>query len=125
MSLFEQGISLSSLKLKCPYWSDTGDILAQRHQNQNISLKTLLYVIQEIPYGRPKNNSLESILAECKGTCSGKHLLAKEILDFIGIPSQLVMASYKVSPLSAPKFVGPLTREFWVSIGPIRKHLPF
>lgn len=112
MNLFQTKINLNHLKETHPHWS-TGVKKLGLLQSPYVSLEKILLFIQEIPYGRPSSNTPCAILQECKGTCSGKHLVAKEVLDFIGQPSKLMMACYRVSESNKPIFIEDISEDFW------------
>lgn len=66
---------------------------------QALSLRALLFALREIPYARPQgDNAPEAVLAQWRGTCSGKHLLAYRALDRLALKPRLWMAQYRLSP---------------------------
>lgn len=65
--------------------------------NQPCGLREVLFCIRDIPYGRaaaPRDPL--SVLADWKGTCSGKHLLARRVLSTLGIDATLYCQSYRL-----------------------------
>lgn len=70
---------------------------ACRANGQPFGLRELLFCIRDIPYGRPTHpRDPLSVLADWKGTCSGKHLLAVRVLAALGVRSQLYCQSYRL-----------------------------
>jgi hypothetical protein len=64
---------------------------------QPFGLRELLFCIRDIPYGRPTlPRDPLSVLADWKGTCSGKHLLAARVLDIMGVGSRLYCRPYRL-----------------------------
>ena len=64
---------------------------------QPFGLRELLFCIRDIPYGRPTSpRDPASVLADWKGTCSGKHLLARAILASMGLRSKLFCLPYRL-----------------------------
>lgn len=64
---------------------------------QPCGLREMLFCIRDIPYGRPAlPRDPLSVLADWRGTCSGKHLLAARVLDIMGVASRLYCQSYRL-----------------------------
>ncbi|CAN7508940.1 hypothetical protein LJR230_003428 [Trinickia sp. LjRoot230] len=64
---------------------------------QPCGLREVLFCIRDIPYGRPAApRDPLSVLADWKGTCSGKHLLASRVLEFIGANARLLCQPYRL-----------------------------
>lgn len=64
---------------------------------QPYGLRELLFCIRDIPYGRPTlPRDPLSVLAEWRGTCSGKHLLAARVLGLMGVGSRLYCRTYRL-----------------------------
>lgn len=62
---------------------------------QPFGLRELLFCIRDIPYGRPASpRDPASVLADWKGSCSGKHLLARTILETLGLRARLFCLPY-------------------------------
>jgi hypothetical protein len=58
-------------------------------------LRAVLFCIRDIPYGRPASpRDPVSVLTDWKGTCSGKHLLVRAILETMGLRSRLFCLPY-------------------------------
>lgn len=62
-----------------------------------LCLEDIIFIIQEIPYGRPSEQNIECILSEWKGTCSGKHLVLHQILTALGFEASLNMGQYQIN----------------------------
>jgi hypothetical protein len=74
---------------------------------QPFGLRELLFCIRDIPYGRPSApGDPASVLAEWRGTCSGKHLLARDLLDALGLRCTLFGLAYRLDDA-----LGALPRE--------------
>lgn len=68
-------------------------------EQRPLSLAALLFALRDIPYARPDgDNGPEQVLAQWRGTCSGKHLLAFQALDRLALKPRLWMAQYRLSP---------------------------
>jgi hypothetical protein len=64
---------------------------------QPFGLRELLFCIRDIPYGRPAlPRDPASVVADWKGTCSGKHLLTRAIFDTLGLRSRLFCLPYRL-----------------------------
>lgn len=64
---------------------------------QPCGLREVLFCIRDIPYGRPAApRDPLSVLADWKGTCSGKHLLASRVLSIMGADARLYCQPYRL-----------------------------
>jgi hypothetical protein len=64
---------------------------------QSFGLREVLFCIRDIPYGRPAaSRDPLAVLAEWKGTCSGKHLLAGRVLGIMGARTRLYCQPYRL-----------------------------
>lgn len=82
-------------------WAALAQALAEscEQAGQVLSLRALLFALREIPFARPNgDNTPEAVLAQWRGTCSGKHLLAYRALDRLALKPRLWMAQYRLSP---------------------------
>lgn len=64
---------------------------------QPCGLREILFCIRDIPYGRaaaPRDPL--SVLADWRGTCSGKHLLASRVLRIMGTGTTLYCQPYRL-----------------------------
>lgn len=64
---------------------------------QQCGLREILFCIRDIPYGRPAHpRDPFAVLANWKGTCSGKHLLASCVLDIMKANVRLFCQPYRL-----------------------------
>jgi hypothetical protein len=74
---------------------DVANICSAR--GQQCGLREVLFCIRDIPYGRPAGpRDPLSVLADWKGTCSGKHLLASRVIGIMGGNAQLYCQPYRL-----------------------------
>lgn len=59
---------------------------------------TAFILVRDMPYRRASDRRPETILAEWRGTCSGKHYLLQAVFAELGLPSKL-MACTTVVPI--------------------------
>jgi hypothetical protein len=63
-----------------------------------IDAATAFALVRDMPYRRASDRRPETIIAEWRGTCSGKHYLLQALFAELGLPSQ-VMACTTVTPI--------------------------
>ena len=63
-----------------------------------------------LPYGRPVATGIDAVLAEGRGTCSGKHALFVEICREAGVPARLLVGFFLMTEANTPG-VGPVLAE--------------
>lgn len=60
---------------------------ACRRRDRTATLSDLFLSIRDLPSNRPKHGSPpEAVIAEWRGTCSGKHIMLRHALTARGIP---------------------------------------
>jgi hypothetical protein len=66
--------------------------------------------VRDMPYHRASNRRPETILAEWRGTCSGKHYLLKALYAEMGLRSQIMACTtvVPVDPAQVPEALQPL-----------------
>ena len=72
---------------------------ACRRRGRAPTLKDLFFSIRDMPYERPKHgHTPDAVIAEWRGTCSGKHIVLWQALSALHIPTRLFMASHRFEP---------------------------
>lgn len=59
-------------------------------------------LVRDLPYRRTPALTPEAVVAAWCGTCTAKHVLLKQLLGEMGIPSRLIMAGHLFSRETAP-----------------------
>lgn len=67
-------------------------------QETELDAEKVFYLVRDMPYQRASNRQPETIIAEWRGTCSGKHYLLQALFAELDLPSQ-VMACTSVTPI--------------------------
>jgi len=77
------------------------------------SLIGLVEAVRKIPYGRPRNRTVEGMLREQRGTCSTKHLYLAQQLEqrFPSTRPQIVHRVYRLDRGRAESLFGPRVAE--------------
>ena len=73
---------------------------ARRHGvrvEEPVTAAQLFRLVRDMPYRRPSDGCPQTLVAEWCGTCSGKHVLLGRLLGEIGVPSRLMIATYRYS----------------------------
>lgn len=71
---------------------------ACRRHGRAPTLKDLFFSIRDMPYDRPKHGPApEAVIAEWRGTCSGKHIVLWHALAALEIPARFFMASHRLN----------------------------
>jgi len=81
----------------------------------SIGLPEAFALVRDMPYQRASDRRPETLIAEWRGTCSGKHYLLRDLFAELGYPSR-VMARTSTEPLSADKIPTGL-RDLWSAAG--------
>jgi hypothetical protein len=76
-----------------------------------IGLAEAYALVRDMPYQRASDRRPETLIAEWRGTCSGKHYLLRDLFAELGYPSH-VMACTSVESLPADKVPVDL-RDLW------------
>ncbi len=61
-------------------------------------------LVRDMPYRRASSRSPEAIVAEWRGTCSGKHYLLDAIFRELGMDSRIVMVTHKFTRRNTSHF---------------------
>jgi hypothetical protein len=59
-------------------------------------------LVRDMPYRRASDRRPETILREWTGTCSGKHYLLADLLDEIGLPNMVLVATHEFDADNSP-----------------------
>lgn len=59
-------------------------------------------LVRDMPYRRASDRRPETILREWQGTCSGKHYLLRTLLQEIGLPSTVILATHEFTEENSP-----------------------
>lgn len=59
----------------------------------NEQLRTLVRLVADIPWGEAR--AVEDVLKQCKGTCTGKHLLLQACFEKLGIEYRPVVCTFR------------------------------
>ena len=60
-----------------------------------VDAKAAFALVRDMPYQRARNQALESVVQEWRGTCSGKHYLLDEIFREEGLESKVIMSTHR------------------------------
>ncbi len=82
----------------------------------NIDLEKAFFLVRDMPYIRASSRDPEDIIAEWRGTCSGKHYLLKGLFAELGYSSRL-MACTTVTYIDPRKVWGKLRKLLQQSNG--------
>ena len=74
-----------------------------------IDLEKAFTLLRDMPYTRASSRDPETIIAEWRGTCSGKHYLLKDLFAELGYSSRLI-ACTTVDILDPKEYWGKLRR---------------
>lgn len=75
-------------------------------------LRVLFSVVRDIPYGRPADPmNPNNVVSEWRGTCSGKHVLLRALLQRLGYASRLYCHPFRIDDAAAVLPIT-VTREF-------------
>lgn len=61
-------------------------------------------VVRDMPYQRASSRRSEDIIREWRGTCSGKHYLLAEVLQELGLETQVIMCTHRFTPNNTQHF---------------------
>ena len=89
---------MQTADIDAPIREFVDDVASACHANgQSCGLREVLFCIRDIPYGRPTApREPLAVLAEWKGTCSGKHLLASRVLGIMRVKTRLYYQPYRL-----------------------------
>ncbi len=74
-------------------------------------------LVRDMPYRRASSRKPEAIIAEWRGTCSGKHYLLADVFRELGLESRIIMCPHHFTPENTGHFPAEL-REL-VAVSPI------
>lgn len=59
-------------------------------------------LVRDMPYERASSREPATVIAEWRGTCSGKHYLLHALFNELGLPSTLIACTHEFTPETAP-----------------------
>ncbi|MEX1022249.1 MAG: hypothetical protein WD058_03785 [Dehalococcoidia bacterium] len=59
-------------------------------------------LVRDMPYRRASDRQPETVLREWQGTCSGKHYLLRDLLQELGLPATIIIATHEFTAENAP-----------------------
>jgi hypothetical protein len=59
-------------------------------------------LVRDMPYRRASSRDPEVTIAEWRGTCSGKHILLQALLEELGLPTVMILATHEFTEASSP-----------------------
>jgi arylamine N-acetyltransferase len=59
-------------------------------------------LVRDMPYVRASDRQPETVLREWRGTCSGKHYLLRAVLQELGLPATIIVATHYFTPENSP-----------------------
>lgn len=69
---------------------------------EHIDAAVAFRLVRDMPYRRASDRESETILHEWTGTCSGKHYLLADLLDEIGLPNMILVATHQFEAENSP-----------------------
>lgn len=69
---------------------------------EHIDAAVAFRLVRDMPYRRASDREPETILREWTGTCSGKHYLLADLLDEIGLPNMILVATHQFEAENSP-----------------------
>lgn len=67
-------------------------------EGERVDAATAFRLVRDMPYRRASDRQPETILRDWRGTCSGKHYLLRDLLEEIGMPSTVILATHEFTP---------------------------
>jgi len=74
-------------------------------------------LVRDMPYRRASDRQPETILREWTGTCSGKHYLLRYLMEELGLPAMIIIATHEFDTENSPWLPPHLADE--VTRGPV------
>ena len=65
---------------------------------ETITAEAAFALVRDMPYQRAGSRRPESIIAEWRGTCSGKHYLLAQVFRELGMDSRVIMCTHRFTP---------------------------
>lgn len=86
-------------------------------EGEPLSAERAFALVRDMPYRRASSRRPEAIIAEWRGTCSGKHYLLSDIFRELGLESRVIMCTHRFTPENTLHFP-PELREL-VAVSPV------
>ena len=77
----------------------------------DLNVEFVFSLVRDMPYTRASNRRPETIIAEWRGTCSGKHYLLQKLFEELDLPSKLI-ACTSITPVN-PDQVDPEMQQLY------------
>ena len=65
---------------------------------ETVTAEAAFALVRDMPYQRASSRRPESIIAEWRGTCSGKHYLLARVFRELGMDSRVIMCTHRFTP---------------------------
>lgn len=85
--------------------------------DERITPAVAFRLVRDMPYRRASDRQPETVLREWTGTCSGKHYLLQALLDELGLPSMIIIATHEFDSENSPWLPAHLADE--LAHGPV------